>query len=98
MPQKTTDKVVTKKYLDRKLDEMFDKKLKPYTTKDHLDERLRKNTEEIIDVISEGFNTQGQILQDILEEVKSIKLDQRTHNIRLNDHDVRIEKLEKSVN
>ena len=84
------DKLVTEEYLDKKLDE----KLSLYTTKKDLDKR----SEEIIDVINEGFTAQGRIMTKILDEIAGIKLDSRRTQIRLDDYDVRIETLEKAVN
>ena len=84
------DKLVTEEYLDKMLDE----KLSLYTTKKDLDKR----SEEIIDVINEGFTAQGRIMTKILDEIAGIKLDSRRAQIKLDDHDVRIETLEnKSV-
>lgn len=88
------DKLVTEEYLDRKLDEKLDEKLSFYATKKDLDIR----TEEIIEVINEGFTAQGQIMTRILGEIADIKRDSRKTQIRLDDHDVRIETLEKAVN
>jgi len=84
------DKLVTEEYLDKMLDE----KLSLYTTKKDLDKR----SEEIIDVINEGFTAQGRIMTKILDEIAGIKLDSRRAQIKLDDHDVRIETLEKAVN
>jgi len=84
------DKLVTEEYLDKMLDE----KLSLYTTKKDLDKR----SEEIIDVINEGFTAQGRIMTKILDEITGIKLDSRRAQIKLDDHDVRIETLEKAVN
>jgi len=59
---------------------------------------LDKRSEEIIDVINEGFTAQGRIMTKILDEIAGIKLDSRRAQIKLDDHDVRIETLEKAVN
>ena len=63
-----------------------------------LDIKFAQNTKEIIEVMNEGFSAQGEIMTQILDEVKEIKLSLRNHEIRLNAHEVRIESLEKAVN
>lgn len=90
----SSSRVVTEKYLEEK----FNEKLEPYVTKDYLDKKLRENTKGIIDVINEISGRQMEIMLQIQAEIKDFKHDIRTHDIRLNDHDVRIETLEKAVN
>lgn len=63
-----------------------------------LDKKFEQNTKEVIEVMNEGFSAQGEILTQILTEIKDIKLDVRKREIRLNHHDAKIESLEKAVN
>lgn len=67
-------------------------------TESYLEEKLSKNTTEIIEVIHEVAGRQTEIMFQILEEIRGTKQDTRNHDTRLNDHDVRIEKLEKTAN
>ncbi len=86
MHKKTlSPKFVTEEYLDEKLSQ--------YATKKDLDTRAV----EIIEVMNERFDSVGYMLSKILQEVKDITSTTRKSHIRLDDHDVRIEKLEKSL-
>lgn len=95
MPKSTyLDRPVTEKYFDEKLEEKLDKKLdeklSKYATKKDLDRR----SEEIVETVKDLFNAQNSILENIQEDIKAIRMDQRQHGIRLNDHEVRLESLE----
>ena len=90
MSTKKPSKLVTEEYLDEKLE--------PYVTKVYLDKKFNKKTEEIIEVVNEISARQTEILLQIQSDISDFKEEVRTHVVRLDDCDVRIEHLEKAAN
>lgn len=108
---KKSDKVVTEESLDKRLkltEKKFDEKLKGFATKSYLDERLEKQSVEIIQTISDLFSdkidkiavSQDRLLKnyETWEQENAVGAEQtRRLTVKVDDHETRLKKLE-SVN
>jgi hypothetical protein len=71
-------------------------------TESYLDKKLSaefdKNTGEIMDIVKDLYQMQDKKLDQILQGIGDIKKDVRKSEVRLDNHDVIIERLEKHLN
>lgn len=96
-------KPLTQEYLDKKLEnfvtkDYLDEKLENFVTKDYLDEKFEKVDKKLSNFRSDVLDAVDEVMGEIKamreeQELSSVKLSE--HSDKLENHESRIEKLEK---